>query len=76
MVRHEILGGLVQLYKRDDSRYWQASCQVRSLALGAGIVKLLTPRLTSAAILCGIIQLAQPQRDADQALYEWLQGAN
>jgi integrase len=28
MVRHEILGGLVQLYKRERSRYWQCSASI------------------------------------------------
>ena len=29
MARHEILGGLVQLYKRNRSRYWQCSASYR-----------------------------------------------
>jgi integrase len=29
MVRHEILGGLVQLFKREQSRYWQCSASYR-----------------------------------------------
>jgi integrase len=29
MVRHEILGGLVQLYKRENSRYWQCSANYK-----------------------------------------------
>jgi integrase len=29
MVRHEILGGLVQLYRRDKSRFWQCSASYR-----------------------------------------------
>jgi integrase len=29
MVRHEILAGLVQLYKRDNSRYWQCSASYK-----------------------------------------------
>ena len=28
MARHEILGGLLQLYKRDNSKYWQCSATV------------------------------------------------
>jgi integrase len=28
MARHEILGGLIQLYKRDNSKYWQCSATV------------------------------------------------
>jgi integrase len=29
MVRHEILGGLVQLYRRENSRYWQCSASYK-----------------------------------------------